>query len=348
MRFTQEANVQLFGDRNVAMQYIGLARKLLGELQTYNHDLSPITREGSTSRTHKTPDGALIQVIWFPWQPVIKIFPPGWRLGAGRDRGDGRDRPCAVERPIHHWPFDSDINDAGSVGGWDNYQERSGSTPTFEGPPPEYVPGVVKHAVRTRPVNGSDIGFYSYFDDKKVDLTLWALSYHFNLEWVLDKATATNPSYDGSGWVGVFNAYSDQVAPWAYTNFFTLIERTVSGAFSVTATVEGQRGATYRYFSDEATRSIVLNKWVHIATVCDGATTEFYFDGEPWFTSPESTVFPGWYFLGPWPGSFYQFNEPIEIPMSMLLDDWAVWDKPLRADQIKQLAAGTPASELCV
>jgi hypothetical protein len=83
MRFTQEANIQLFGDRSVAVQYIGLARKLLGDLTTYNHDLSPITREGITSRTHKTPDGALIQVIWFPWQPVIKIFPPGVRFGGG-------------------------------------------------------------------------------------------------------------------------------------------------------------------------------------------------------------------------------------------------------------------------
>ena len=321
MRFTQEANVQLFGDRNVAMQYIGLARKLLGELQTYNHDLSPITREGVTSRTHKTPDGALIQVIWFPWQPVIKIFPPGVQEGAERRAQERRAQECYS--PDHYFPFeDGRYEDV--VGGWTDPQ--GGFQIAFgEG---RIGDALVGGSFQVGPPDFTDLAEYKVF----------TVAWWFKL--VRIHTAGARKSVVNTWWGG----YQDQ-PDFGFFNMYL----EANGEIFMYADYWSDAQDTYWF--DYHTYTPPVGEWQHCALTNDGTQMNFYVGGAHALRFGQTDWGPGTGkgdFATPFPGDYLNITAVDDVVGHAHVDDFAVWTKVLPVQAIQKLAAGTPASELCV
>jgi hypothetical protein len=94
-----------------------------------------------------------------------------------------------------------------------------------------------------------------------------------------------------------------------------------------------------------STSSVALNQWAHAALTFDGSTIRLYINGVLERTEPFN--FPNVY-VGPEPLKIGSFNDGTGYTLNHFqgnIDEVAIWNRPLSADEVERLATCTPVIE---
>ncbi|HLP86220.1 MAG TPA: LamG domain-containing protein [Phycisphaerales bacterium] len=111
----------------------------------------------------------------------------------------------------------------------------------------------------------------------------------------------------------------------------------------VSGMVVHQIGQSGRFIT--STSTVGINQWAHAALTFDGSTIRLYVNGV--LESTEPFNFPSVY-VGPEPVKIGSFNDGTGYTFNHFegnLDEVAIWNRPLSADEVARLASCTPASE---